>query len=97
MPRITFDIVNHLFIVVCGCGSMTNLSRSLAIMGYVVVSEAVCVSYGLPLMYITSLLGFVGGVPMINRSRALAIFCGMYCVPVICEAVGVSSVASSDV
>ena len=47
---VTFDVVNHIFVVVCGCGPMINLSRSLAIFCLV----------GLP---ITSLVLSVGVVP----------------------------------
>ena len=29
-PLVTFDVVNYIFVVVCRCGPMINLSRSLS-------------------------------------------------------------------
>ena len=60
LSRVTFDVVNHLFVVVFGCGPHDNVSRKLSylfatgiVCRCVGVSEAVGVSsgcLGLPLM-----------------------------------------------
>ena len=60
LPRVTFDVVGHLSVVVCGCGPHDNVSRKLSylfatgiVCRCVGVSEAVGVSsgcLGLPLM-----------------------------------------------
>ena len=35
VPRVTFDVVNLLFIVVCGCGPTINLAINLADFSYI--------------------------------------------------------------
>ena len=30
LPRVTFDVVDHLFVVVCGCGPHDNISCKLS-------------------------------------------------------------------
>ena len=30
LSRVTFDVVDHLFVVVCGCGPHDNVSRKLS-------------------------------------------------------------------
>ena len=83
MSRVTFDVVDHLFVVVRGCGPHDTLSNYLML-----GCMRVCLRRVLLLSRVTSdvvnhvFVMVLGVVPMINLCYSLAIFCSMYCVPV---------------
>ena len=39
LSRVTFDVLDHLFVVVCGCGPHDNVSRKLS---YIFATCIVC-------------------------------------------------------